>query len=192
MVAALVCPFTGFGGIAQNKKAATLMALAALTETLPQLICTTLRPLSQAAFNNHDRLPRGMVVVKDAKTGNVGVCRLCQAHAALCNSHLLPAGVFRILRKTQTKNPSLVFFAEDGKAFTSSRELKQYLLCQRCENRFSRCEKWVLAHCRQSSKTFPLRDILLLLSLRPFTMALSFTQGQVLPASTARNLFTSP
>ena len=65
-----------------------------------------------------------------------GICRLCHQRATLCESHILPAFVFRWLNETtpgwirSTEEPNLRI--QDGP--------KEYWLCQSCEQRLSAWE----------------------------------------------------
>lgn len=91
----------------------------------------------------------------------LGTCRLCKKEATLCDSHLLPAAAYRVLRAPSLANPNPVHVGR-AKAFTSSQQVKDYLLCDDCEQRFDKNgEKWVLSHCSQSEHSFPLRETLL-------------------------------
>lgn len=49
----------------------------------------------------------------------------------------------------------------DGYSYTTSKQLKDYLLCERCEHEFhSRGENWVMANCFRDDKTFKIREML--------------------------------
>lgn len=90
-----------------------------------------------------------------------GVCRLCKKEAALCDSHLIPAAAYCLLRAPTRRNPNPVHVGPE-KAFTSSRHVKDYLLCADCEQRFDKNgEKWTLSHCSQPNRSFPIREALL-------------------------------
>ena len=87
-------------------------------------------------------------------------CKLClQQVARLEKSHFLPAGVYRILRDGAEKNPN-PWLLSSGKAFQTSWQMKAPLLCTGCEQRLSKRETWVLAHCLRKDGKFPLRSIL--------------------------------
>ncbi len=93
--------------------------------------------------------------------GREGICALCQRTKQLYDSHLLPAGVLRLLRDDNLRNPNPFLMSMDHVGPTSS-QAKQYLLCQDCEQRFSRKgERWVVKHCyHESDRSFQLRDLL--------------------------------
>jgi len=59
------------------------------------------------------------------------------------------------------KNPNPVFLS-DRHAFTTARQVQDYLLCDECEQRFSdRGERWVLGHCYRAESDFKIREALL-------------------------------
>jgi hypothetical protein len=91
--------------------------------------------------------------------GRVGICALCRQTKHLRDSHLLPAGVLRLLRDDSLKNPNPFLMSLDHVGQTSS-QAKQYLLCGDCEQRFSeKGEKWIINHCyHESDRSFQLRD----------------------------------
>lgn len=91
----------------------------------------------------------------------VDLCALCLKPKELRNSHLLPAGILRLLRDDGLKNPNPFLMSLDHVGQTSS-QAKQYLLCHDCEQRFSRNgENWVINHCyHERNGTFRLRDFL--------------------------------
>ena len=71
-------------------------------------------------------------------------------------SHLLPSGVYKLLRENSLKNPNPVLLRPDV-AVTSSIEVQRHFLCGVCEERFnSRGERWILGNTYQTDGTFPL------------------------------------
>ena len=83
-------------------------------------------------------------------------CALCLQMRELCDSHVIPAGFYRILRvgATRGNDPVLV---HKTTAFLSSDQARAHLLCSDCENRFNRGgEDWALKNCWRSSTSFPL------------------------------------
>jgi len=89
----------------------------------------------------------------------VGACRLCGEKRNLCASHLMPAGLYRGLRSRTTPHPLII---TSKATFTSSRQVKEYLLCVECEERFrTHGENWVQEHCFKREPEFKLRDLLL-------------------------------
>jgi hypothetical protein len=82
-------------------------------------------------------------------------CALCREPKPLCNSHLLPAFLHRLLKKDQ----QLVVVASDN-TFLTSKEICQHLLCADCELRFGRAERFCSEVFVQANGQFPLRDVL--------------------------------
>jgi hypothetical protein len=94
-------------------------------------------------------------------TRPVGECALCRARTVLRKSHLLPAAAYRLLREPDRRNPNPVMITSRH-AGATSRQVSAYLLCQVCEQRFSRDgESLVMTQCaRPGSGLFPLRELL--------------------------------
>src|SRR4051812_38102324 len=90
----------------------------------------------------------------------VGKCALCLETRELRKSHFLPAGFYRIMREgAPTENPVLV---NKTSAFMSSAQVKAYLLCGECEQRFNQAgEDWVLKNCWRSATEFHLHSRLM-------------------------------
>jgi hypothetical protein len=76
------------------------------------------------------------------------VCKLClQLVPRLEKSHFLSAGIYRRLRDDTEKNPNPWLLTPDGAVQTSD-QMKEPLLCSKCEQRFSKFgENWVLKYC---------------------------------------------
>ncbi len=90
-----------------------------------------------------------------------GACRLCSETTYLCDSHLVPAGFFRLLRSTSItpRDPLLI---TPSTTFTTSRQISGHLLCVKCEDRFrTNGEDWVLRHCYRIGEGFKLRELVL-------------------------------
>jgi uncharacterized CHY-type Zn-finger protein len=74
-------------------------------------------------------------------------CGLCHEFHPLRQSHLLPAALYRYVRLSGQINPNPVL-ATAKMHKTTSAQIRQYLLCHECENRFNRNgERWVLNNC---------------------------------------------
>ena len=88
-------------------------------------------------------------------------CKLCLTHVhRLEDSHFLPKGIYKRLRDAKQKNPNPWHITSQHSVQTSV-QLKAHLLCQNCEQRFSKFgEKWVLGHCLQQDGSFPLASFL--------------------------------
>lgn len=76
------------------------------------------------------------------------------------DSHYIPKGIYKRLRDKNETNPNPVVISKKGVVQTS-RQTKAYLLCSECEERLNKNgEYWVLAHCLQEDRSFPLATIL--------------------------------
>ena len=65
-------------------------------------------------------------------------CKLClQRVASLEDSHFLSAGIYRILRDDNEKNPNPWLLTKET-AVQTSRQMTARLLCRDCEQRFSK------------------------------------------------------
>ncbi len=95
-------------------------------------------------------------------TRAMGNCALCLNDGPLCRSHLLPAASYKPLRSVHRTNPHPLIVTPE-RAYTTSKQPADYLLCPKCEERFHhQGEDWVLSHSyRGGSHGFKFRDILL-------------------------------
>ena len=94
----------------------------------------------------------------------IGVCRLCKDARPLCDSHLLPKAAYRLIRKTSGASPVV---ATRGLVRASDLQVRQYLLCERCEERFSGPERYALSQCCRGRR-FQLQELLAtLMPLQP-------------------------
>jgi hypothetical protein len=90
-------------------------------------------------------------------------CRLCGKAEKLRQSHLLPAALYKHLRHDSQGSMSRKepFHLTSRTATRTSRQIKDYLLCDACEWRFSTFgEQWVLDHCFRKPGDFPLQQML--------------------------------
>ncbi len=77
------------------------------------------------------------------------VCPLCGKTNKLQRSHLLPCGLYKLLRADGSRNPNPLNIG-NGRMIQSSLQMTASLLCHRCEDRFNcRGEKWMLSQCFQ-------------------------------------------
>src|SRR5579863_4191438 len=89
-----------------------------------------------------------------------GPCALCREERLLCDSHLLPKAIYRLMRDPDLKNPNPVHVVRDGAAVATSKQITDYLLCEECEQQFRRCgEDWAMAQCYREG-SFKLRESL--------------------------------
>ena len=104
-------------------------------------------------------------MVEERKTATpssvTGRCRLCHKVDYLCDSHLFPAALYRLLRST-TVTPRDPLVITTRSTFQTSRQVSEHLLCVDCEDKFRRSgEEWVLRHCYRGGQRFALRDLVL-------------------------------
>jgi hypothetical protein len=88
----------------------------------------------------------------------IGTCRLCLTpNVKLQDSHLIPSWAYKRMRGESGPglNPNPVKVT-GGKAFQTSKQLTEYLLCASCESRFGQREDTVSRLCRQTDGTTPL------------------------------------
>jgi hypothetical protein len=87
-----------------------------------------------------------------------GVCKLCQEYRRLCESHLLPRGVYVHSRGPGDTMP-FIGTAKGGRR--SQHQYKQHLLCSLCERRFNENgERYALQLVNQRNEKFRLFDVL--------------------------------
>lgn len=127
----------------------------------PQLI----REMAAPAI--HRQLARDSVNIPGVKSQSrkgvrdmpTGTCKLCRVHGNLRESHFMPAAVFLQLRTPSRKNPHPVLITKKVST-TSSRQVKDHVLCNDCEQRFNSFgESWVLANMSRPTG-FALQDAL--------------------------------
>lgn len=63
-----------------------------------------------------------------------GICKLCLGEADLCNSHYLGKALYALLQ-TEGEQP---VFVSPSRVVQTSLQISDYLLCEQCEQRFSR------------------------------------------------------
>jgi hypothetical protein len=86
----------------------------------------------------------------------LGVCRLCRNAGHLRDSHFMPAALYP---KGTTKKPKKITFATRTTSGVDPTEVKDHLLCGRCESRFNRLgesEVLRLVAAKETSEESPL------------------------------------
>lgn len=85
------------------------------------------------------------------------LCKLCKEAKELRDSHLLPKAMYKYLRGGADANPNPVIIAPTVTSTTST-QIRDYVLCDDCEDRFNRSgEKWVLGQVWDGTR-FPLYE----------------------------------
>ena len=93
-----------------------------------------------------------------SKSRPIGLCQLCRQVRPLCDSHLLPRGLYATFRAAS--DPRHVVLTAN-RVRRTTRQIHAYLLCDGCEERFNSLgERWVLRNCLNASGKFALRDAL--------------------------------
>ncbi len=97
-----------------------------------------------------------------SRNAGLQACPLClRIGVELRNSHLIPKAVYHRLREDGNKYPDPIHLA-DSIILQTSKQTSDYLLCNDCEQRFSKYgEDWVLKNgLRIADKQFRFRDTL--------------------------------
>ena len=88
-----------------------------------------------------------------------GICKLCLLEKDLLDSHFLPAATYKSLLQPKMQNPH-PYFMSPTKTVETSRQIKDYVLCGDCEQRFNENgERWVLSQMARED-AFPLQETL--------------------------------
>ena len=69
----------------------------------------------------------------------IGSCRLCQKERPLQDSHLMPAGIYAIVRDGDHPADHPVLMMK-GAAVATSAQARAHMLCAECERRFA--QRW--------------------------------------------------
>jgi hypothetical protein len=89
----------------------------------------------------------------------LGKCRLCLREADLQHGHIIPAWAYKRSRDEAFANPNPVIVSE-GVAVQHSKQVRQYLLCFECEQKFSQREQYVSSVTYQRDARAPLLDLI--------------------------------
>jgi hypothetical protein len=110
--------------------------ILALAFVLVKLFLTYgLKAWKSASREDSDRMNKIM-------TSSSAPCGLCQQPSYLRDSHLLPATLYKLLREPSRPSDPNPVVASPDRAFTSSRQVTSYFLCQNCEQLFSDSERY--------------------------------------------------
>jgi hypothetical protein len=87
----------------------------------------------------------------------VGACRLCCAHGPLEKSHIVSKAAYRRAAQGpdgEIPERGLVEVTRDG-ARRTTKQMKEYLLCRACEDRFGKWERYAYPVLAQRDSDFP-------------------------------------
>jgi uncharacterized protein YlaI len=88
-----------------------------------------------------------------------GPCALCRKIRTLNNSHFMTAALYKLFRIGTDRRH--VVLTPGMKPARTTKQIKAYLLCDECEERFNKeGENWVLANGVQENDDFPLQSAL--------------------------------
>ena len=91
----------------------------------------------------------------------MGVCALCRREKVLQDSHYIPRSFHRRSHSNKNGKPQEPVWLDSSKALYQAAQIKTYLLCSDCEQRFSELgESWSASCSLQLDGSFPLRDLL--------------------------------
>ena len=108
-----------------------------------------------------------------------GFCGLCGSEGELCDSHLLPASVYKLAREPGAENPNPIIITE-GAGIATSKQVSAHFLCPTCEDRFSKGgETYVVGQCARPDGSFELRNVLL--ATQPYSVHERFSVYDVAP-----------
>ena len=97
--------------------------------------------------------------VATVSRAQVGICKLCLRERNLQLSHLVPASILAVMSEPSLQNPHPVRLA--GRfALQKPTQVKDYVLCYECEQRFNRNGEGWFAPVVARMGSFPLRDTL--------------------------------
>ena len=86
-----------------------------------------------------------------------GKCKLCLRMKELQDSHFIPRAMYKYLRTASEKNPNPVVVGRT-RAATTSKQLKDHLLCAECEDLFNKNGENEILKWVWNGKHFPLGD----------------------------------
>jgi hypothetical protein len=84
-----------------------------------------------------------------------GTCRLCLQPRELQKSHFIPSAFYKYILTPSERNPNPVLVGRNVTA-TTSRQVRDYLLCAECEDLFNKNGEKAIAKWVWNGKEFPL------------------------------------
>ncbi len=115
----------------------------------------------------------------------IGDCRLCRAAGVpLRDSHIIPKWAYRRARdKTRASGSGDPIQVQDGIAIQTSRQVKEYMLCNQCEQRLCLDEDYVARLAHQDDGTFGILQAVAPTSVVPTGMHAFGTPTRAAPIS---------
>jgi hypothetical protein len=87
----------------------------------------------------------------------LGICKLCLLEKPLCDSHLVPAALYKYCRAGENA-PLRITVSEVG---STEEQVSTHLLCSKCENKLNRDgENWLVPKLATLGGSFPFYDLL--------------------------------
>jgi|SRR5262245_5952708 len=88
----------------------------------------------------------------------IGTCKLCRSVGPLRESHYMPKSAYKLIWRANKGAPVIM---KEKIAIQRDEQIKDYVLCQECEQRFSKnCENWVMQFCYREGEGFKLKDLI--------------------------------
>lgn len=101
--------------------------------------------------------PRGNLGQMVKANLKVGTCRLCGAHGPLEHSHIMSSAAYKRALQGPAGEPKQrqLMLVKRGSAVRTNKQMKEYLLCGACEDRFCKWEDYAFPILSQRDQSFP-------------------------------------
>src|SRR6266511_140423 len=88
----------------------------------------------------------------------IGTCKLCRSVGPLRESHYMPKSAYKLIGRANEGAPVIL---KEKVAIQKDEQIKAYVLCQECEQRFSENgESWVMKFCHREGEGFKLKNLI--------------------------------
>jgi hypothetical protein len=88
----------------------------------------------------------------------IETCKLCRSVGPLRESHYIPKSAYKLIGRANEGAPVIL---KKKVAIQKDEQIKAYVLCQECEQRFSENgERWVMKFCHRVGEGFKLKDLI--------------------------------
>jgi hypothetical protein len=96
--------------------------------------------------------------VTNPSNPKIGTCKLCGTVGELRESHYMPKSAYKLIKRANKNAPVVL---KKTVAIQKDEQIKDYVLCQSCEQRFSENgEKWVMQFCHRDGEGFKLKELI--------------------------------